>query len=183
MSSRFFLGLTTSRSREMRKPMSDIRQCRPDERATMAVIVNAAAEAYRGVIPADCWHEPYMTESELAKEIAAGVVFWGCERDSKLVGVMGIQSVKDVELIRHAYVLPAYQQHGIGRELLTHLLSLATRRMLVGTWADATWAIRFYQKNGFALAAGERKNELLETYWNITPRQSEVSVVLERAES
>jgi GNAT superfamily N-acetyltransferase len=146
----------------------------------MAAIVNAAADAYRGVIPADCWHEPYMPEKELAKEIAAGVVFWGCERDGRLVGVMGIQNVKDVELIRHAYVLPAYQKHGIGTTLLTQLLALAKRRMLVGTWSDAAWAIRFYQRHGFDLVSSERKSDLLRTYWNITPRQAEVSVVLEK---
>jgi GNAT superfamily N-acetyltransferase len=145
----------------------------------MAAIVNSAAEAYRGVIPADCWHEPYMPEQDLAKEIQAGVTFWGCERDGQLVGVMGIQSVKDVELIRHAYVLPAYQKHGIGRELLRHLLSLTQRRILVGTWADATWALRFYQRHGFELAPAERKNDLLRAYWNITQRQIDTSVVLE----
>jgi GNAT superfamily N-acetyltransferase len=120
-----------------------------------------------------------MPESDLVKEIDAGVRFWGCERDGQLVAVMGIQSVKDVELIRHAYVLPAYQKHGIGRELLSHLVSLTQRSILVGTWAAAGWAIRFYQRHGFELASGERKNELLRTYWNITQRQIDTSVVLE----
>ncbi len=119
----------------------EIRRCRDDERDAILEIVNDAAEAYRGVIPADRWHEPYMSGEELDAERAAGVVFWGVERDGMLVGVMGIQRVADVELIRHAYVRTAQQGEGIGGALLSHLQSRATRRLLVGTWADADWAI------------------------------------------
>jgi GNAT superfamily N-acetyltransferase len=142
------------------------------------MIVNAAAEAYRGVIPDDCWHEPYMPLSELQSEIAAGVVFWGYETADTLVGVMGVQPVRDVDLIRHAYVLPADQRHGVGGALLEHLRNLSTRRMLVGTWAAADWAIRFYCGHGFELASPARKNVLLKTYWSIPDRQIETSVVL-----
>jgi GNAT superfamily N-acetyltransferase len=144
----------------------------------LLAIVNSAAPAYRGVIPADCWHEPYMPAAELASEIAAGVEFWGSERAGTLVGVMGIQRMPDLDLIRHAYVLPGDQRHGIGAELLRHLRGLSSRRMLVGTWAAATWAIRFYQRHGFELVSPEQKNRLLRIYWNIPDRQVEVSVVL-----
>ena len=149
----------------------------------MLAVVNAAAEAYRGVIPDDCWREPYMPFDELAHAIASGVAFWGYEMKGALAGVMGIQRVQDVDLIRHAYVLPELQGHGIGRKLLTHLQSLSTGTTLVGTWADATWAIRFYEKHGFALVSAERKAALLERYWAVSPRQIETSVVLERSSS
>src|SRR2546430_1252718 len=129
--------------------MSTIRLCRDDERSDILTIVNAAAEAYRGVIPADRWHDPYMGEAELAGEIAGGVVFWGYESGGGLAGVMGIQPVGDVDLIRHAYVLPGSQGQGIGGRLIGHLRGLSQRRMLVGTWADAEWAIRFYARHGF----------------------------------
>src|SRR5436190_24339405 len=122
---------------------SAIRPCRDDERAAILAIVNAAAEAYRGVIPADRWHEPYMPAEELAGEIAAGVEFWGYEADGALRGVMGIQHLPDVDLIRHAYVAPASQGRGVGAALLEHLLRNTHRRVLVGTWAAAQWAIRF----------------------------------------
>jgi GNAT superfamily N-acetyltransferase len=158
--------------------MPSIRPCRDDERGAILAIVNAAAEAYRGVIPADRWHEPYMPSHELDGEIAAGVVFWGYEVDGALVGIMGIQPVRDVVLIRHAYVSPDSQRRGIGSALLEHLLGLATRRMLVGTWAAADWAIRFYRRHGFELVSPERKTALLETYWTIPARQIETSVVL-----
>lgn len=159
--------------------MSRIRPCRPDEHGTILAIVNAAAEAYRGAIPPDCWHEPYMTAEELAREVAAGVAFWGYEADDgALLGVMGTQPVRDVELIRHAYVRPADQHRGIGGRLLEHLRGLTTRPMLVGTWADAGWAVRFYQRHGFALVPPEEAAELLARYWTITPRQAETSVVL-----
>src|SRR5438270_3462520 len=124
--------------------MSSIRPCREDERSTILAIVNAAAESYRGVIPEDYWHEPYMPARELESEIAAGVAFWGCEADGALVGVMGIQPVRDVDLIRHAYVLPAHQRHGVGAALLQHLRQRSSRRMLIGTWAAAEGAIRLY---------------------------------------
>lgn len=130
------------------------------------------------MIPDDRWHEPYMGSEELDREIAAGVVFWGYETDGGLVGVMGIQAVGDVDLIRHAYVRPESQRHGVGRLLLLHLRSLSPRRMLVGTWADADWAIGFYRRNGFELVSPELKTELLRTYWTIPDRQIETSVVL-----
>jgi GNAT superfamily N-acetyltransferase len=155
-----------------------IRLCRDDERADILAIVNAAAEAYRGVIPADRWHEPYMGADELDGEIAASVAFWGYEADGALLGVMGIQPVGDVDLIRHAYVRPGSQGRGIGGQLLAHLRSLSQRRMLVGTWADAEWAIRFYARHGFEQVTPERKTELLQTYWSIPERQIETSVVL-----
>jgi GNAT superfamily N-acetyltransferase len=158
--------------------MSSIRPCREDEQAAILAIVNAAAEAYRGAIPEDRWHEPYMAAAELESEIGSGVAFWGYESDGALVGVMGIQPVRDVDLIRHAYVLPESQGNGIGRDLLLHLRGLTARRMLVGTWAAAEWAIRFYRRNGFQLVSPERKKTLLETYWSIPERQIETSVVL-----
>src|SRR3954469_17040642 len=149
-----------------------IRPCRDDERAAILAIVNAAAEAYRGVIPADLWHEPYMPADELAGEIAAGVEFWGYEADGALLGVMGIQHLPEVDLIRHAYVAPASQGRGVGGALLAHLLRNTQRRVLVGTvalprpllgnprrralvgtWAAARWAIRFYPRNGFELVS------------------------------
>jgi GNAT superfamily N-acetyltransferase len=157
-----------------------IRRCRDDERALILEIVNAAAEAYRGVIPADRWHEPYMPPEELDGEIAAGVEFWGYEADGELVGVMGIQPVRDVDLIRHAYVSPGQQRHGVGGALLEHLLGSAGRQVLVGTWAAAEWAIRFYRRHGFEPVSRERTAELLTDYWNIPERQVETSVVLAR---
>jgi len=138
-----------------------VRPCRDDEREAILAIVNSAAVAYRGVIPADRWHEPYMTSRELDHEIAAGVAFWGYEMHGRLVGVMGIQPVRDVDLIRHAYVLPDSQGHGVGGALLEHLRSLSTRPMLIGTWAAADWAIRFYRRHGFELASPEQKTTLL----------------------
>ncbi len=158
--------------------MSSVRRCRADEQPVILAIVNAAAEAYRGVIPEDRWREPYMDSAELESEIAEGVVFWGYEADGTVIGVMGIQPVDDVDLIRHAYVLPGSQRHGVGRALLVHLRGLTGRRMLVGTWAAADWAIRFYRRNGFELVSPEQKTALLETYWTIPDRQVEASVVL-----
>jgi GNAT superfamily N-acetyltransferase len=155
-----------------------IRPCLEKERPAILEIVNAAAEAYRGVIPEDRWHDPYMGADELDREIAAGVAFWGYEEDGELVGVMGIQPVGDVELIRHAYVRPGRQRGGVGGALLRHLHGLASRPMLVGTWAAASWAIRFYERHGFELVSPERKAELLRTYWDIPERQIETSVVL-----
>jgi GNAT superfamily N-acetyltransferase len=164
--------------------MSLIRPCRDDERALILGIVNLAAEAYRGVIPADCWNEPYMPAEELAHELAAGVTFWGYEAAGELAGVMGIQPVRDVELIRHAYVLPEHQRLGVGAALLEHLMDLdpatgsQARPMLVGTWAAAEWAIRFYERHGFELVAPHRAAALLRAYWTISERQIETSVVL-----
>ena len=158
--------------------MGLIRACRADERDAILAIVNAAAEAYRGVIPADRWHDPYMSGEELAAEIDAGVRFWGYEADGALAGVMGIQDVGDVDLIRHAYVLPALQGEGVGTSLLRHLRGLSGRPMLVGTWAAAEWAIRFYERNGFARVGEAEKTELLRRYWTIPDRQIDTSVVL-----
>jgi GNAT superfamily N-acetyltransferase len=160
--------------------LTTIRRCRDDERPAMLAIVNAAAEAYRGVIPADRWHEPYMPAAELDGEIAAGVVFWGAEVDGALLGVMGIQAVRDVDLIRHAYVLPATQGRGIGSALIEHLLRTTTRQLLVGTWAAAEWAITFYRRHGFQQVSPATKTRLLQTYWTIPARQIETSVVLAR---
>jgi GNAT superfamily N-acetyltransferase len=158
--------------------MSRIRPCRDDERDAILAIINAAAEAYRGVIPADRWHEPYMQSRELESEIAAGVRFWGYEADGELIGAMGVQPVHDVDLIRHAYVRPESQRRGVGAALLRHLRGISARRMLVGTWAAADWAIRFYRRHGFELVSPERKTALLKTYWKIPDRQIETSVVL-----
>ncbi len=158
--------------------MSTIRPCRDQELTTILAIINSAAEAYRGVIPADRWHDPYMALAELQREIAAGVAFWGLEMDGELVGVMGIQPMGDVDLIRHAYVRPDRQRRGVGAALIEHLRRQASRRMLVGTWAAASWAIDFYRRHGFELVARGRKAELLRTYWTISDRQAEVSVVL-----
>jgi GNAT superfamily N-acetyltransferase len=144
----------------------------------MLGIINAAAEAYRGVIPSDCWHEPYMPARDLDQEIARGVEFWGYEAADELVGVMGIQTMQDVDLIRHAYVLPSHQRHGVGAALIRHLRNRSQRRMLVGTWSAATWAIRFYQRHNFSLVTPGRTRALLKTYWTITDRQAETSVVL-----
>ncbi len=158
--------------------MSSIRPCRDDERPAILEIVNAAAEAYRGVIPADSWREPYMSLHELERETAAGVAFWGYEADGALVGVMGVQPVRDVDLIRHAYVSPGSQRRGVGGSLLDHLSRSTTRRMLVGTWAAADWAVRFYRRHGFELVSPAHKADLLRTYWTIPDRQIEASVVL-----
>jgi GNAT superfamily N-acetyltransferase len=155
-----------------------LRQCREAESSLILGIVNAAAEAYRGVIPADCWHEPYMSAAELSAEIGAGVAFWGYENEGQLIGVMGTQPVRDVELIRHAYVHPAWQGHGVGTALISHLRSLSTRPMLVGTWTAASWAIRFYERHGFERLAPQDTRRLLSSYWRISERQMETSVVL-----
>jgi GNAT superfamily N-acetyltransferase len=141
-------------------------------------IINESALAYKGVIPADRWHEPYMPMAELKSEIAKGVRFYGYKLDGRLAGVMGIQDVKDVTLIRHAYVRTKQRRHGVGQALLEHLNQLSPRPVLIGTWKAATWAIRFYEKNGFALVSDEEKNRLLRIYWTIPDRQVEESVVL-----
>jgi GNAT superfamily N-acetyltransferase len=158
--------------------MASIRPCRDHDREAIFAIVNAAAEAYRGVIPADRWHEPYMPLDELDAEIAAGVEFWGYEDGGELVGIMGLQRVGEFDLIRHAYVSPEHQGRGVGGALLEQLGRSTTRRMLVGTWAAAEWAIRFYRRHGFELVSPERKTALLRSHWNIPERQVETSVVL-----
>jgi GNAT superfamily N-acetyltransferase len=158
--------------------MHTIRLCRDDEGTVISQIVNAAAEAYRGVIPADRWHDPYMSQEALESEIIAGVAFWAYENDGEVMGVMGTQSVRDIDLIRHAYVRPGGQRRGIGAALIGHIRSLSCRQMLVGTWAAATWAINFYQRHGFVLVSPAQKTALLKTYWAIPERQIETSVVL-----
>ena len=158
--------------------MGRIRLCRPDEHARILEVINAAAETYRGVIPDDCWHEPYFSASQLEQELAADVRFHGYEMDGELVGVIGFQPVRDVDLIRHAYVVPSAQGLGVGTRLLKHLRGLSARPMLVGTWADAAWAIRFYQRHGFVLVPEDQRALLLERYWTVSRRQIETSVVL-----
>ena len=141
-------------------------------------MINDAAVAYRGVIPADRWHEPYMPMPELEREIAAGVEFFCVRRDERVVAVMGLQHVRDVSLIRHAYTLTAYQGRGIGGELLEALRHKTGRRLLVGTWKAATWAVHFYERRGFHLVSDEEKVRLLKRYWTVPERQIEESVVL-----
>jgi ribosomal protein S18 acetylase RimI-like enzyme len=142
-------------------------------------VVNGAAQVYRDVIPSDRWKDPYMSSEELEKEIEAGVEFYGWKENDTLLGVMGIQPVKDTTLIRHSYVLAKHQRRGIGEKLLNQLKNLAkTSEILVGTWHDATWAIRFYEKHGFRLVSRKEKDRLLRKYWNIPDRQIETSVVL-----
>jgi len=150
----------------------------PRDFAPAYALINAAAEAYCGVIPADCWHEPYMPREELARELAAGVVFWVCEEDGRLAGVMGIQDRGEVALVRHAYVAPEFQRRGVGTRLLREVEGLAGKPVLIGTWAAATWAIDFYLRNGYTLVAGGLKDELLRRYWSVPERQIETSVVL-----
>jgi N-acetylglutamate synthase-like GNAT family acetyltransferase len=155
-----------------------IRKCYETDFEAIYAIINDAAEAYRGVIPPDCWKEPYMTKEELRHEIDHGVEFWGYEDESQLLGVMGIQHIRDVALIRHSYVRTAKRNRGIGGAILSYLRQQTTRPILVGTWAAASWAIRFYEKHGFRLVSRVEKDELLRRYWSIPPRQIETSVVL-----
>jgi GNAT superfamily N-acetyltransferase len=150
----------------------------PDDFEAIHEIVNDAAAAYRGVIPPDRWHEPYMPKDELREEIDDGVAFWGYREGDELVGVMGIQDVIDVTLIRHAYVKTTHQGRGIGSALIGHLMTLTLRPTLVGTWAAADWAVRFYERHGFTLVTPDEKNRLLKKYWKIPLRQVETSVVL-----
>ena len=159
-----------------------IRRCTAADVPAILAIINEAAEAYRGVIPADCWHEPYMSREGLAAELAAAVEFSGWERTGELLGVMGLQVVRDVTLIRHAYVRRANQGDGIGGALLEGLRAHSKSRLLVGTWADARWAIRFYERHGFQLVPAEEKDRLLDAYWNIPTRQRDASVVLADAD-
>jgi len=155
-----------------------IRRCNNKDFEAIFSIINDAAEAYNGVIPEDCWKIPYMSREEIQHEIDDGVVFWGYEEANKLIGVMGIQDVQDITLIRHAYVRTAHRNQGIGGKLLAELHRKATAPILIGTWADAFWAIRFYEKHGFRLVSTEEKNLLLGKYWSIPKRQVETSVVL-----
>jgi GNAT superfamily N-acetyltransferase len=151
---------------------------RVDNAPAICDVINDAAEAYRGVIPADRWHEPYMPLEDLRAEMAAGVEFWGIRRDEALISVMGLQRVKDVALVRHAYTRTASQGLGAGTALIEHLIEQTDRPMLVGTWKAATWAIRFYENRGFRLTPDAEKTKLLKKYWTIPDRQVEESVVL-----
>jgi GNAT superfamily N-acetyltransferase len=158
--------------------MKTITPCDESDVPVIFDIINQSALAYKGVIPPDRWHEPYMPLPDLESEIARGVRFFGYRFDGRLAGVMGIQDVKDVTLIRHAYVRSEYRRQGIGRALLDALAQLTERPVLIGTWKAATWAVRFYEKNGFVLVSEEEKNRLLKIYWTIPERQIEESVVL-----
>jgi GNAT superfamily N-acetyltransferase len=155
-----------------------IRRCEERDFVQIWEIINDGAKAYRGVIPDDRWTEPYMPEEELRHEMQNGVEFWAYEEDRTLAGVMGLQPVRDVTLIRHAYTRTASQRRGIGALLLSHLRQSVDTPVLVGTWIDAVWAIRFYEKHGFRQVVPEMKNRLLRRYWNIPKRQVETSVVL-----
>jgi GNAT superfamily N-acetyltransferase len=154
--------------------------CRCDDRDFELIwtIINDGSQAYRGTIPKDRWTEPYMSREKLQHEIHEGVVFWGYQDYGTLIGVMGIQHVQDVTLIRHAYVRTGSQKQGIGSQLLSHLRELTKDPVLIGTWADAVWAIRFYERHGFQMVSTEDKDMLLKKYWNIPERQVETSVVL-----
>lgn len=160
--------------------MMRIRESHKTDVSTIYAIINDAAQKYRGVIPADCWHEPYMPLDKLEIEIADGVKFWVAEENDRLLGVMGIQDKAEVALVRHAYVRSDLQRKGVGTKLLHHVESLAPKPVLIGTWADASWAIEFYQRNGYTLLSKSEKNVLLPKYWSIPSRQIETSVVLRK---
>jgi len=155
-----------------------IRKCRESDFDTLFEIINDAAGVYKGVIPEDRWHEPYMPREELQQEIDVGVVFWCMEKEGRLLGIMGIQDKGDVTLIRHAYVRTETQKRGIGTRLLAHLESMTDGPILIGTWKAASWAISFYEKNGYDLTSETEKNRLLRRYWSIPARQVDTSVVL-----
>ena len=149
--------------------------------SNILVVINDAALKYKGIIPNNCWHEPYMTEQKLVNEFTNGVRMFGYKKNNIIVGVMGIQKLKNITLIRHAYTLTSYQGTGIGKSLLQYLLEINQNNcLLVGTWRDATWAIKFYQKFGFILHTKEKTEQLLKKYWRIPSKQIENSVVLER---
>jgi GNAT superfamily N-acetyltransferase len=155
-----------------------IRRCADRDFEAIWTIINDVAQAYRGIIPADRWTEPYMSREQLQDERDEGVVFWGYEESGTLVGVMGLQRVQNVTLIRHAYVRSSSQKRGIGGQLLSHVRDLASGPVLIGTWADAIWAIRFYERYGFQQVGPEEKQGLLKRYWTVPERQIETSVVL-----
>ena len=158
--------------------MTTIRKSGEVDFSAILAIINAAAVAYRGVIPADRWHEPYMSAAELQKEILDGVVFWVADIDGRPAGLMGIQDKGDVALVRHAYVDPRIKRSGVGTALLRHVRGLVNKPTLIGTWASASWAIDFYRRNGFTLVPTTEKDLLLRKYWSIPARQVETSVVL-----
>ena len=155
--------------------------CEQEDFNQICEVINDGAQAYRGVIPADRWQEPYIPESALKKQIEEGVQFWKYIDDGQIAGVMGIQHKGDVTLIRHAYVRTASRNKGIGGKLLQHLSKTVTTPILIGTWTDATWAISFYEKHGFRLVTEDEKNRLLQKYWSIPAQQVETSVVLASA--
>jgi GNAT superfamily N-acetyltransferase len=155
-----------------------IRPCTETDFEQIFQIINDGAQAYKGIIPADRWTEPYMSSEKLRHEIEAGVTFWGFVDGGTLAGVMGLQHVQDVTLIRHAYVRTSSRRRGIGAALLSQLRELTDRPVLIGTWADAEWAIRFYEKHGYRVVDPVEKNRLLKKYWNVPVRQVETSVVL-----
>lgn len=160
-----------------------IRRCDERDFEEIHAIINDGARVYEGVIPRDRWKDPYMSREELRLQVQEGVEFWGYHDEAgALTGVMGLQALPDVTLIRHAYVRGSSQKQGIGRQLLAHLRTLAPGAVLIGTWADAAWAIRFYEKNGFEIVSPGEKDQLLRRYWNIPERQIETSVVLADAE-
>lgn len=156
----------------------NIQMCSATEHHAIGLAINDASRAYRGVIPADCWKSPYMTAAELEAEIADGVLFWGLSIRGELVGVMGLQHRDGVDLIRHSYVCRPWQGKGIGCALLAEVELYSKTQILVGTWAQATWAIGFYQANGYRLLDNNKKSELLDQYWQIPTRQAQASVVL-----
>ena len=158
-----------------------IREYKKSESSKILYVINDAAIRYKGIIPDNCWYEPYMSKQKLVNEFDAGVCMYGCHHNNKLIGVIGIQEVKDVILIRHAYTLTSYQRKGIGSALLEYLLKKNhNSRLLVGTWRNAAWAIRFYQQFGFILHTKEQTTLLLKKYWKIPIKQIENSVVLEK---
>lgn len=165
----------------MNASTTTIRPCGAQDVPALFSIINDAAQAYKGVIPADRWHEPYMTLDELTREIGDGIVFWGCEADGELVGVMGIQDRGEVTLIRHAYVKADQRRKGIGEKLLKQLETITAKPVLIGTWSAAVWAIRFYEKNGYRALSRPEMERLLRKYWSIPERQIETSVVLANA--
>jgi GNAT superfamily N-acetyltransferase len=156
-----------------------IRALTPQDVEAIYTVINDGAQAYLGVIPEDCWHEPYMPRQELLAELEAGVQFWGLDQEGQLAGVMGRQELPGVTLIRHAYVRTDFQRQGIGARLLARLLQGLKPPVLVGTWAAAWWAVKFYENHGFRLVTPAEKDRLLRTHWTITDRQVETSVVLD----
>jgi N-acetylglutamate synthase-like GNAT family acetyltransferase len=155
-----------------------IRPCTDQDLDEILEVINEAARAYEGVIPNDRLKDPYMPAEELRHEVEHGVRFWGLEKDGQLLGVMGLQEVEDVTLIRHAYVRTTHRRRGIGCRLLNDLRSKATRPLLVGTWSAAEWAIKFYRQNGFEMVPPDEVPVLLRRYWSIPERQIETSLVL-----
>jgi GNAT superfamily N-acetyltransferase len=158
-----------------------IHQCTKQDFNTILEIINDGAQAYKGIIPADRWHDPYMSGQHLREELNTGICFWGWRENDRLIGVMGIQDRGDVTLIRHAYVRTILRNRGVGSQLLQHLESITDKPILIGTWAAANWAVAFYEKHNYRLVSPDEKNRLLKKYWNIPERQVETSVVLAKA--